>query len=191
MIVAGIDLSLTSTGLARIDTDDFVVTTGLVTSKAPGKKLDQHLPTRFDRQSQIAADIIDFVSGADFVVIESLFVSKQAGSVIDRAGLWWRIVGALLMRGVAVAEVTATQAKVFLTGAGGADKGTMVRCAGRLWPTWEPSTPKSSEDEADALALASVGLALNDPERIELTEYRKKVLDKLTVRENQWSAVLC
>lgn len=176
----GIDLSLTSTGLARV-TDYGDVTTTLATST--GKTKDT-LTQRFIRQTLLTDAVLDFVKEdglPDVVIIEGLFSSGQVGGMqLDRFGLWWRVVGSLLIWEVPVYVVTASQGKKFLAGSGKADKGSMVRAATKLWPSWEPSTPHSSEDEADAIAMASVGLALtaqNVP--FTITDYRAEVLDKL------------
>lgn len=181
----GIDLSLTSTGLARVS-DAGDVTTTLATST--GKTKDTLLQ-RFIRQTKLTDAVLDFVKEGglpDVVIIEGLFAAGQVGGMqLDRFGLWWRVVGSLLIWEVPVYVVTASQGKKFLAGSGKADKGSMVRAAGKLWPDWEPSTPHSSEDEADAIAMASVGLALTARAPgvggvpFTITDYRKEVLDKL------------
>lgn len=182
--VVGIDLSLTSTGLARVERDNVLVT-GLATST--GKTKDS-LTVRFIRQTNLTNQILEFVKAdvPSLVVIESLFASGQVGGAqLDRFGLWWRVVGSLLLWEIPVIEVAATQAKKFLAGSGKADKGTMVRAAGKAWPDWEPSTAHSSEDEADAIALASIGLALQAKETdvrlpFALPDYRAEIVTKLT-----------
>lgn len=206
---AGLDLSLTSTGMAvatvgrpglygasgsmavELTAPEVSIETRLATSKAPKKQLRTHLPTRFERQTRLAKEIMNFVGGAEVVVIESLFSAGQVGGdQIDRSGLWWRVVGALLMREVEVIAVAPTSAKKFLTGAGNADKGTMVRWATKLWPDWEPSTASSSEDEADAIALVSVGLALKDMAPFPLPEHRKDLVSKLDAQRLIWEDAL-
>ena len=193
MRIVGIDLSLTGTGLASIV--DGLPKTEVVTSK--GEKADD-LTQRFDRQSTISNRILDFVLGPrqpmrsiayepDLVVIESLFNSGTfAGSLIDRAGLWWRIVGSLLAWDIPVVHATPGQGKMFLTGAGNADKGAMAMYASKVWSSWEPSTRKNANDEADALALASIGWCLmNGCEDwvIPETAYRHKVVDDINTKQ--------
>lgn len=176
----GIDLSLTSTGLAWVNDAGEVVTT-LATST--GKTKDTLLQ-RFIRQTRLTDAVLDFVKAQglpDIAIIEGLFSAGQVGGMqLDRFGLWWRVVGSLLLWEVPVYVVAASQGKKFLAGSGKADKGSMVRAAGKLWPSWEPSTPHSSEDEADAIAMASVGLALTGADvPFTITDYRKEVLGKL------------
>lgn len=193
MKIVGIDMSLAGTGLASIV--DGVPQTRVVVSK--GEQADS-LEKRFDRQSHICNHVLDFTLGyrvdgqrpenPDLVVIETLFNSATtAGYLIDRAGLWWRIVGSLLVWDVPVVHATAGQGKMFLTGAGNADKGAMAMYASKVWPDWEPSTRKNANDEADALALASIGQALVTPPSMwpfEETKYRTKVVDDLRKKQN-------
>jgi hypothetical protein len=170
-----------------------------------GEQADS-LEQRFNRQSMISNHILDFALGpgelrqgahdsesADLVVIETLFNSATfAGSLIDRAGLWWRIVGSLLAWDIPVVHATPGQGKMFITSAGNADKGAMAMYASKVWAQWEPTTRKNANDEADALALASIGLALVTPPSMwpfDETQYRKKIIDDLRkkqdlVREN-------
>lgn len=193
MRIVGIDLSLTGTGLASIV--DGVPQTKVVVSK--GEQADG-LEKRFDRQSMICNHVLDFTLGyrvdgqrpesPDLVVIESLFNSGTfAGSLIDRAGLWWRIVGSLLAWDILVVHATPGQGKMFLTGAGNADKGAMAMYFSKLFPDWEPSTRKNANDEADAGALASIGHALVTPPSawpFEPTQYREKVIADIRKKQN-------
>lgn len=192
--VAGIDLSLTSTGLALATAyrhpDTSLAVSGLPESldntietrcvESKGKTKDT-LINRGERLEQISSEIYAWAGrSADLVVIEGMFAAGQVGGAqLDRHGLWWIVVRGLQRHGVPVVAVAPAQSKKFLTGEGRADKGTMVRWAGKLWPDWEPSTSSKTEDEADAIALASVGLALLDLAPFEMTDYRKDIVKKL------------
>lgn len=180
-VVAGIDLSLTSTGLALATVNGdrgHSIETRLVTSK--GKRADS-LTDRHTRLWKMRQQIIDYVRFADFIVIEALFERTRGGSLLDRAGLWWGVVGDLIAQDadVPVVAVSPTQVKKFATGNGAADKGRMVMAASRMWEGWEPSTARSSEDEADAVALAGIGLALLGLAPFAMTQYRIDVTEKI------------
>lgn len=186
-MIVGIDLSLTSTGVATLV--DGTLTTARVTST--GHTADS-LQQRFDRQTVICDRLLELARGALLVVVEGLFTGPKAGHVIDRAGAWWRLNGSLLLWQIPVLVVPATQAKMFLTGKGNADKGSMVRAAGKLWPDWEPSSESKAEDEADAIALCSIGEAvwrtaggLADTIPFEMPDYRTKVIEKLQPQVKQ------
>lgn len=200
MRIVGIDLSLTGTGLAEITLPhekflgEVTVKTAVVTSS--GKKDDQ-LQERFERQTSICSQVLDFVKGPlhftsprhlpNLVVIESLFNSGTfAGGFIDRAGLWWRVVGSILCWGVPVVAATPQQAKKFLTGAGNADKGAMAMYFARLYPHWNPSTSKNANDEADGGALASIGVGLMASDvdwPFQITDYRQKIIDDINRKQ--------
>lgn len=179
-VIAGIDLSTTSTGLALVTvsgTMECSIETKIV-GPFSGKRADS-LEDRYRRIDAIKTGVLDWVGTPRLVVIETLFERSRGGSLLDRAGLWWSVTGALIARGVPIVAVAPTQAKKFATGTGGADKGRMVLSASRLWQDWEPSTAKGSEDEADAVALASIGTALVGFPPFPMTEYRNEIIGKL------------
>lgn len=202
MRIVGIDLSLTGTGLAELTVDmpgqHWAAVTEVVISS--GKKSDD-LEQRFHRQSMIATPVIAWALGAetllgngyeypnraDLVLIEGLFSAGQVGgSQIDRSGLWWRIVGSLICYGLTPVVVTPLQGKKFFTGNGSSDKGGMTMSAARLYPQWTPSTVKNTNDEADALALASIGVCLMasvEDWPVPETDYRHKIVDDLSTKQ--------
>lgn len=201
MRIVGIDMSLTGTGLAEITLDsgaldDIVgIKTHVVTSKSTK---DAQLRDHFNRQTEITTGVLDFVLGPgeilrrdeqfpDLVVIESLFNSAtNAGMLIDRAGLWWRIVGSLLCWDITVVQANQSQGKKFLTGSGSADKGAMAMYASKLYPHWDPATLKNANDEADAIALASIGVGLMTSDEdwpYPITDYRQKIIDDIDKKQ--------
>lgn len=204
MRIVGIDLSLTGTGLAEITLeigalDDLALPATKVVTSQPTK--DSTLVDDFNRQTAITVPVLawalgtetlmgngfDYPNRADLVVIEALFNSKtSAGMLIERAGLWWRIVGSLICYGIPIVVVNQAQGKKFLTGNGGSDKGGMTLAAARLYPQWTPSTVKNTNDEADALALASIGVCLMasvEDWPVPETDYRHKIVDDLSTKQ--------
>jgi Holliday junction resolvasome RuvABC endonuclease subunit len=190
--IVGIDLSLTGTGLCEINGEPatdytpamWAISTSVVTSS--GKTADT-LVDRFARQTKICTAVLTEAKGADLVVIEYPVSGKYAGHLIDRAGLWWRIVGSLQLWDVPVVSPIPSQAKKFLTGSGNAPKGEVVRWAGKVWPEWEPSSGKNIEDEADAVAMASIGLGMLWPCTewpFSLTQYRTELVATLAHQFN-------
>lgn len=201
MRVVGIDLSLTGTGLAEITLNpgELDELAGVQTSVVPssGKKDDQ-LRERFNRQTSICSEVLDFTLGPshehgllderpDVVVIESLFSSGQiGGSQIDRSGLWWRVVGSILCWDIPVVTAAPMQAKKFLTGSGNADKGAMAMYFAKLYSQWTPSTNKNANDEADSGALASIGVGLMASDvdwPFPITDYRQKIIDDINAKQ--------
>jgi len=202
--IVGIDLSLTGTGLAELMADPYhglvnwSAKTKVVTSQPPK---ESSLENDFHRQTAITVPVLAWALGtetlmdngfeypdrADLVVIEALFNSKtNAGMLIERAGLWWRIVGSLICYGIPVVVANQSQAKKFFTGNGGSDKAAVAMAAARLYPQWTPSTVKNTNDEADGLSHASIGACLLADVAewpVPETDYRHKIVDDLSKKQ--------
>ena len=91
--VMGIDLSLTSTGIALASEGSMV---GLTRIQTTGKRADT-LVQRRNRLYGITMKIRDLVHtySPDLVVIES----PSYGSQHDRSGLWWLVVDRIISNG--------------------------------------------------------------------------------------------
>ena len=147
----GIDPSLTSLGLAAA-VGGVVVATDRVLSK--GHRTDS-LVQRFERQQQVVTETVIFVHDhdADLVVIEGPSYASKFGHPHDRSGLWWGIVGELLLSGRAVVEVPPTCRMKYATGKGQAHKDLVLAAAIRRYPMVDII----SNDIADAVILAVMG----------------------------------
>lgn len=149
--VVGLDLSLTSTGVA-------IVTGGAVALqrvRSTGKKVDD-LSTRWVRIRQLVNDVEHHCKGADLVVIEQPAFSRQVGHMHDRSGFWWLVVDRLRFAGVPVAEVSPTTLKKYAIGkGGGSDSGKDAVLAAVI--RRYPDVNVTGNDEADALVLAAMG----------------------------------
>lgn len=152
-LCVGIDLSLTSTGvgiISRLAGGQCKVVAHTVTSK--GKRAAS-LVDRNERMVTLIKDIVRIAGVAELVVIEGLFGGAKAGSMLDRSGCWWFVVDALHRRGIPVAVVAASSAKLAIAGSGRADKAAMAMALSRLWPELEIA----NDDESDAVAFAHLG----------------------------------
>jgi crossover junction endodeoxyribonuclease RuvC len=145
--VAGLDLSLTGTGLALIDEGG--IHTCLI--KSVGKKGDS-LAKRAARLAKLAAEIQAFIPEGAHIVIEQPAYSNSMGSMHDRSGLWWLIVG-WLHPFHNVTEVAPGTLKKFATGKGNAGKDEMLAAAIRRYPSAEVT----DNNVADAVHLAAMG----------------------------------
>ena len=154
--VAGIDLSMTSTGIAKIFEDS--VQTSNTTVQSKGKRADD-LATRSGRLNALAQAVVEAVTGPtqrpDLVVIEAPSYGSTGASSWDRAGLWWLVVTKLHRLDIPVALCAPTTRAKYATGKGNADKAAVAAAAARLFPDVEIS----NSDEADALILAHIGAA--------------------------------
>lgn len=153
MIVAGIDLSLTSTGVALVSTEEALrpATLRVRTKPADGSTLQ--------RMRVVVAETFAAVQQARYVVIEGLSFGSHGSATRDLAGLWWLMVDVLasaereaLGRGLGI--VAPDTMKLWVTGHGRASKAEVRDHITRRWHLQD----RISHDEADALGLASMGL---------------------------------
>lgn len=146
--VAGLDLSLTATGVAIVDNRS--ARTGTVRSVSiPNATLRQ----RHARIGRIVGEIADWVAGAALVVLEGPSYGSSSVGSWDRAWLYGAAVDMLLSRGQLIAVAAPTTLKKFASGAGNADKTAVAAGMTRLWPDVAPR----NDNEFDALALATMG----------------------------------
>lgn len=164
--ILGLDLSLTSTGWATIARTDHMLSAGcgVITSKPTGN-------TWNDRLTRIQNITDRITAGTDRPTLAILegpsYGSGRAGGqsgVHDRAGLWWAVYDRLTAHGIPTAVVAPKSRAKWATDRGNAGKAEVAVGVARLWPDITART----DDEWDALALASMGaqhLGWNVPTR--------------------------
>ena len=180
MIIAGIDPSLTSTGVAVVRSPERVETS-TVTSKPPAPGTET-IRTRFERMEQLASSILDLVEGADVVGIESpAYGMRNAGKVHDRSGLWWWVVGQLEACSVPVVEVTPPSRMMYTTGKGNAGKDLVLVTAAATYK----QAKITGNDVADAVVIAAMvsRLAGQPIELREPTQAKMRALTKVRMPE--------
>lgn len=150
-MIVGLDLSLTSTGIAFAHEYRILHTEAV---KSTGKRGD----SLSEREARIY-DIVMRVRGAVtryepvLAVIEAPSFGSQHGSAHDRSGLWWGIVRMLGLRSIPVAQVAPTQRAKYATGNGRAEKKVVHAEAIELYSLFSACT----DDEGDAAILAAIG----------------------------------
>lgn len=149
--VVGIDPSLTATGFGYIYASSGAAHTQVVITR--GHRADT-LPDVCGRLDTITAQVTWLASECALAVIEGPSHGSRGGSSWDRAGLWWRLVHRLLRLEIPVAVCPPTVRAKWATGKGNAGKGLVSVAMARLWPDMSEQT---SDDEWDALALATIG----------------------------------
>lgn len=174
--VLAIDPSLTGTGLALLDTDDYlVIPTETVTSKPTGATLD-------DRRHRILT-IVEIViyravkAKTDLAVIEapSLAQKSQAGT-LDRHGLWWLLITRLAEAHIDTVAVPPTCRAKYATGKGNAGKDEVLLAVARRYP----HVDVRDNNQADALVLAAIGARLAGHPIDELPKTHLDALAKVT-----------
>lgn len=150
MKIVGVDLSLTSTGLATSGDSHRIETTNA-------------WPITL-RQNHIALKVAKACADADAVVLEVLPPANKmrfTALYSERAGLYWMVRAKLeeqLPSRAGLGLLDVKNLKLYATGDGGADKAKVVEAARWHWGNY------LSDDEADAKWLAAVGHhVLGDP----------------------------
>jgi len=160
----GVDLSLTSTGLAAITVPgiEAVPAAASVTRVTSTGSTKDSLRQRQARLVQVGMQVVGFVDRMDprLVVIEAPSFASKYGHPHDRSGLWWLVVNALLANGHQVASAPPTTRAKYAAGKGNASKDQVLAEVVRRYP----DVTITKNDEADALVLAAMGARqLGDP----------------------------
>lgn len=165
--VVGLDLSLTSAGIARVTVDAPGATPTYTTTV--GASLDEgaSLDRRWWRMDALRTRVLGEIGmEPDLVVVEGPSYASEHGQQHDRSGFWWFVVDELLARGIPVAEVTPSKLKVWATGSGatrGPSKVTKARVIRAIRDTYgqmfDIPSGAGESDVADAVALATLGAA--------------------------------
>lgn len=160
VIVAGIDPSITHSGVCLLDLEVDTVwpQLGAIEPRTVGygktAPAADDIEGKHHRMSLLAFALADEVKSADVIAIEALSYASSGAATRDLAGFWWLVVDELLEydggrhRLVFVAPAAL---KRWATGKGNASKSLVASSMARRWDMDLPS-----DDEADALALASL-----------------------------------
>jgi Holliday junction resolvasome RuvABC endonuclease subunit len=180
MIVVGLDLSLTSTGIAILRDGELAAPLRSVGHTSRDGANFQNRSRRVRSQCQAVLDQVIGKNRAaglwpDLAVLEGPEAFDTFGHAFDRGALWHGVYGALDAKRVPVAVVNPKTLKVWWVGDGNASKLRMLNAAmARVRPA------VSTHDEADALALACAGAwHLGDPVPFEPNERQVESLDKV------------
>lgn len=143
----GLDLSLTSTGLAVVDPVGYHAWTA-----RPPRGMTGH-----DRLAWILDQIWDIAysyEGGHRVVVEGPSYGSQAGQKghHERAGLWWLVTQKLWAGNVQYVVMPPSALKKYATGKGNASKDEVLLATAKRFPAFN-----GGNDAADALWLAAAG----------------------------------
>lgn len=142
MIVVGLDLSLTSTGVARWN--GIAYTTALVKPKA---SLRGH-----ERLAWILGDLRERTQDATLAVVEGPSYGSATQGVHERGGLWWMVTHQLWLWQIPTAVAPPASVKRYATGKGNAQKDAVLTAVVRRFAEFD-----GNNDAADALILAALG----------------------------------
>lgn len=140
--IVGLDLSLTSTGIARIRPGHPTE----VATLRPGSR------TGHPRLAWLRTQIRDCTGDATIAVLEGPSFGSAGGLQHERAGLWWMIAHHLYARGIPYFAVTPSQLKKYAAGKGNASKDQVLAAVIRRYG----HIPVADNNQADALVLAAM-----------------------------------
>lgn len=186
---AGIDLSLTSTGLAMIypNDDDAGVYTHLVTSKpkATGPAVEKRgklvraetYDDKLWRFQGITADIEAWVTPGAHVFLEGPSYGSAGQATHDIAGNWWLLYNRLRARSQSsITIIPPSCVKQYATGKGNAAKDAVMAAAIKTYS----DVDITNNNTADATVLLAIGLRMaGKPIDGDLAAAKLKALDKL------------
>ena len=187
MRAAGIDLSLTATGLARSDGTCATIGQAGLTKLAWSDQL---------RAAQILREgILDFVMGhgwagelapVDVVVIEGLDMSRSFGGQILRCHLWCCVVSDLVGLGAQVYVAPSPQVKMYATGKGALPRGregkkVVIAAVRAQWPHFEIG---NDDNKADAAVMCAMACEIGgEPLSIVTPDQARGLVKTLSVHE--------
>lgn len=168
--VIGIDLSLTSTGVALPDGEVETIRTG------PG----DHLADQHDRLIHIVHEIdrrsaIGTYDSPDLAVVEGPSYGSSGAGTWDRAGLWWLVIDRLFNEAVPVAVVPPAVLKRYATGKGTATKPDM-----RVALLTRTGVDLRDDNQVDAVWLRAMGLDHLGHPPVDLPKVQREAIDKVT-----------
>lgn len=148
-IYVGLDLSLTSTGLAIIHNG--TATVRRIKSKA---KKDATTEDQSERLDALIGDIIGAIPASDrtLIAVEGPSFGSSGSAAHILGGLWWLVRHALRIEGFDVVVASPSTVKKYATGSGNASKDQVLAAVVRRYLDVEVT----GNDEADALVLAAI-----------------------------------
>lgn len=187
LLVGGLDLSLTSTGMATVELGGPAPAWSVRTSGRKGSR-NETLVQRKERLRAIQHDAVQHLLHCAVVLIEGPSHGSVGGSAHDRSGLWWLTVDELVSIGVVVVEVVPAHIKIYATGNGGTAKGQGPEGGAKAKQTVMSSAiyrygqhvQITVDDEADAVVLAAMAARyMGSPIESSLPETHLRAMDKV------------
>lgn len=154
-VVAGVDVSLTSTRIAQAiwQPPTQVMSPAVTVLDMPQADDAATLQARHGRLTMLRRAITDVAAGADLVVLLGGPPRGWTGAPHDWSGLWWSVVDVLTDEfGSVVVEVPYAAAAKYATGNGRSPLVAVRAAAGRRYPEWDAPAPAGM-----AVLLAAMG----------------------------------
>lgn len=153
MIVAGIDPSLTSCGIAILEHGQPAYLDAVGHGGRNGASY-AHRSRRIVSQARTITGILATWQ-LDLAVIEGPAYAHANAYTHDSAGLWWGLYSALAARKVPIVVIAPQTRAKWATGSGRAEKRAVLETVRTWWP--DKRAHIRNDDIADALVLAAIG----------------------------------
>lgn len=182
--IVGLDLSLTSTGIA-VHWDNNDIRTHRVRSK--GTK-DATWEQRSARLRKIANDVVNVIPNNSLVIVEGPSYGSIGTGTHDRSGLWWMVYQVLSNLNATIIPVSPAQRMMYATGKGGgkdAGKDNVLAATIRTYPHLDIT----GNDIADAVIFMAIGCRLvGNPLEEALPKNRLNAMAKISLPETRTAA---
>lgn len=167
--VAGIDPSLTGTGVVILDEKREVVNSRLIKSKPTEGTIPE-----LNRIKHICLEATTLVTGCDLVVMEGLaFMAHNTTALVQLSALNYFIRDVLHFSNIPFVIVAPSTLKKFVTGKGNAKKDSMYL------ETYKRFGVSFTDDNlCDAYGLAAIGHAMSKPKE-KLPDFQQEVVTLL------------
>jgi crossover junction endodeoxyribonuclease RuvC len=152
--VGGLDLSATSTGMARIYGKQLTTWAFKPKARKPDEAREQFV---YNRQELIIRQVLAYLGDCHVIMAEDLVWHAKGSSILDLAGLRAIVMLELHRAGLTVVHVNQSIVKAYATGNGNADKQLVYRAALLRFGVDEQRAALRSDDEGDAAWLAQMG----------------------------------
>lgn len=153
-LTVGLDLSLSSTGLAAMVDGRLVDTENIVTRGRNGATYSETMPRIIDIAYQVDQWVKSLPGEIDIAVIEAPSYRSSNGKPHERAGLWWQVFGDLWADGVTMVAVSPATRASYITGNGRAKKPEVFEHARARYDQEALLIP--NHDVADAAGMAAM-----------------------------------
>lgn len=170
MKLSGLDLSLTSTGVATWYSPGRILTETVQPKVTPDQPHYHHV-----RLARLMTEVGGLCRDSDLVAIEGPSYGSP-NRQHELGGLWWLVAHGLYRRGIPYAIITPQQRAKYITGKANSGKVAVAVAAARRFP----DVDIDGDDEADALVLvAMLADYLGLPEIPKVPEAQRAVLDRI------------
>lgn len=172
--VIGLDLSLTSTGLADFTHNGREVVTMTIRTNSLGNRTEDQHKRLTNIVTEISKHVLAQAGSPDLIVVEGPSYGSKGAGTWDRAGLWWLVTSHIIDRGWPLAVIPPAVLKKYATGRGNADKTAMAVAVQKRW-----GVELCDDNKVDAFWLGAAGRDHLGLPFVDLPKVQREALAKV------------